>query len=165
MLRSALHIYAMFRRSVVSMQTLGGRDDELQSNEHLPGIDSTGPYPAVNPADALPPGPTRYTSTMGNEGPPHVPVAIVSVILSVFVSPLLTVALPKGLGQHLGNQSQRQLDADHPTPGIAQYIPIDPQAGPPPLEQFPPAIPVRLISQPPLPSSCIYLYGLSHFDL
>jgi len=57
------------------MQTLGSRDYELWSNEHLPGIDSAGPYPAVNHADALPP--TRYTSTMGNEDPPH--VAIVSV--------------------------------------------------------------------------------------
>jgi hypothetical protein len=62
--------------SHISMQTLGGRD-ELWSNEHLPGsIDSAGPYPAVNHADdALPPA--RYTSTMGNEDPPH--VAIVSV--------------------------------------------------------------------------------------
>ena len=59
------------------IQTLDGRDHELWSNEHLPGIDSTGHYPAVNPTDALPPGPTRYTSTMGNEDLPH--VAIVSV--------------------------------------------------------------------------------------
>ena len=67
--------------SCISMQTLGVRDHELWSNEHLPGI--SGPYPAVNPADsdALPPGPTRYTSTMGNEDrdPPRVPVVIVSV--------------------------------------------------------------------------------------
>ena len=61
--------------SYISMQTLGGRDHELQSNEHLPGIDSARPYPAVSHADALPP--TRYASTMGNEGPPH--VAVVSV--------------------------------------------------------------------------------------
>ena len=61
----------------ISIQTLGGRDHELQSNEHLPGIDSARPYTAatVNHADALPP--TRYTSTMGNEDSPH--VAIVSV--------------------------------------------------------------------------------------
>jgi hypothetical protein len=57
------------------MQTLGGRDHELWSNEYLPGIDSAGPYPAVNHADAPPP--TRYTSTVGNEDPPR--VAIVSV--------------------------------------------------------------------------------------
>jgi hypothetical protein len=57
------------------MQTLGGRDHECWSNEHLPGIDSAGPYPAVNHADAL--LPTRYTNTMGNEDAPH--VAIVSV--------------------------------------------------------------------------------------
>jgi hypothetical protein len=55
--------------------------------------------------------------------------------------PLLTVAVPKGLGQHRGNQSQLQLDADHPTPGITQYVP-----GPPPLEQYAPAIPVRVVS-------------------
>jgi hypothetical protein len=62
-----------------SMQTLGGRDHELWSNEH-PGIDSAGPYPAVNHAYALPP--TRYTSTVGNGDPLH--VAIVSVR---FISP------------------------------------------------------------------------------
>ena len=44
-----------------SMQTFGGREHEL--------------HPAMNHAGALPP--TRYTSTMGNEDPPH--VAIVSV--------------------------------------------------------------------------------------
>jgi len=98
---------------VQNAQTLGGRDHEHWSNEHLPGIDSAGPYPAVNYADALPP--TRYTSTMGNEDPPHVAI---------------------GLGQ-----SQRQLDADHPTPGITQYIPIDPGPGPPQLEQYAPPIP------------------------
>ena len=63
--------------SYISMQTLGGHDHELRSSEHLPGIESVGPYPAVNHADALPP--TRYTSTMGKEDPglPH--VAIVSL--------------------------------------------------------------------------------------
>ena len=59
--------------SHMSMQTLGSRDHELWSNEHLSGIDSASPYPAVNHADALPPA--RYTSTMGNEGPPHVTIA------------------------------------------------------------------------------------------
>jgi hypothetical protein len=61
--------------SYISMQTLGGREHELWPNEHLPGIDSAGTYPAVNNADALPP--TRYTNTMGNEGPPQ--VVIVSI--------------------------------------------------------------------------------------
>ncbi|KAN0123853.1 hypothetical protein V8E52_002343 [Russula decolorans] len=103
---------------VQNAQTLGGRDHELWSNGHLPGIDA-GPYPAVpvNHADALPP--TRYTSIMRNEDPPHAAIT--------------------GLGQHRGNQGQRQLDADQPTPGIIQYIPTDP--GPPPLEQYVPAIP------------------------
>jgi hypothetical protein len=132
--------------SYIPMQTLGGRDHELWPTEHQPGIDSAGPHPAVNHADALPP--TRYTNTMGNEGPPHV------FILPVFMSPLLTVAVPKSLGQHRGNQGQYQLDADHPTPGITQYIPIDP--GPPPPEHYAPAIPVRVVSSTPLPSLCIY---------
>ena len=63
--------------SYISMQTLGGRDHELRLREHLPGIDSPGPYPAVNHADALPP--TRYPSTMGNEDPCSPHVAIVSI--------------------------------------------------------------------------------------
>jgi hypothetical protein len=69
--------------------------------------------------------------------------------------PLLTVTVPnlKGLEQHLGSQSQRQLDANHPTLGITQYIPIDP--GPPPLEQYAPAIPVRVVSPTPLPNKFI----------
>jgi hypothetical protein len=62
--------------------------------------------------------------------------------------PLLTVAVLKGLGQ------QRQLDADHATPRIIQYIPIHP--GPPPLEQYAPVIPVRVVSPTPLPLLCIY---------
>jgi len=94
---------------VQNAQTLGGRDHEHWSNEHLPGIDSAGPYPAVNHADALPP--TRYTSTMGNEDTPHVAIDL----------------------------GQRQLDTDHSTPGNTQYFPIVP--GPPPLEQYAPAIP------------------------
>ena len=66
--------------SHMSVQTLGGRDHELWSNEHLSGIDFASPYPAANHADAL--SPTRYTSTMGNDDPPH--VAIVSLH---FISP------------------------------------------------------------------------------
>jgi hypothetical protein len=60
------------------------------------------------------------------------------------------VVVLKDLGQHRGNQNQRQLDADHPAPGIPQYIPNDP--GLPPLEQYAPAIPVRVVSPTPLPS-------------
>jgi len=101
---------------VENAQTLGGRDHELWSNGHLPGIDSAGPYPVVN--HTFPP--IRHTGTMENEDPAHVAI---------------------GLGQHRRNQSQHQLDADHPTstPGITQYIPIDPR--PPPLEHYAPAIP------------------------
>lgn len=54
------------------------------------------------------------------------------------------MAVPKGLGQYRGNGSQRQPNTDIPTPGI-QYIPTDPYQ--PPLEQYPPAIPVRAVSQ------------------
>jgi hypothetical protein len=76
--------------------------------------------------------------------------------------PLLTVVVPKGLGRYRGNESQGQLDADsdHPTPGITQYIPIDP--GPPPLEQYTHAIPVRVVSPTPLPSSDSCIYSLSY---
>lgn len=65
--------------SYISMQTLGGRDHDLWSNEHLPGIDSADPqsYPTLNHADALPP--TRYTS-IGSEGPPHVTIVSVHFI-------------------------------------------------------------------------------------
>ena len=58
------------------------------------------------------------------------------------------MAVPKGPGQ-------RQLDADHPTPvGIIQYIPTYP--GPPPLEQYAHATPVRVVSPTLLLSLCIY---------
>ena len=72
--------------------------------------------------------------------------------------PLLTVAVSKGLEQHLESQSQRQLDVDHPTLGITQYIPIDP--GPPPPGQYAPAIPVRVVPLTSLPSE--FLYSLSY---
>jgi hypothetical protein len=134
--------------SYISMQNLGDRDHELWSNEH-PGIDSAGPYPAVDHADAFPP--TRYTSTTGNEDTPH--VAIVSVHIISLHAPFSDGAVSKGLGQHRGNESQLHLDTNHPTPGI-QYIPAD--SGPPPLEQYAPAIPVRVVSTTPLPSLCIY---------
>ena len=63
--------------SYISMQILGSHDHELQSNEHLLGIDSAGPYPAVNHhnTDALPP--IRSTGAMGNGDRPH--MTIVSV--------------------------------------------------------------------------------------
>ena len=134
--------------SHISLQTLGDRDCDLWSNEHLPGIDSAGSqaYPAVNLADALPP--TRYTSAMGNEDPPH--VAIVSVQFISLHAPLLTVAVSKGFGQS-------QLDADHLTPGgIIQNIPTDP--GSPLLEQYAPALPVRVVSPNPAPFSCICIF-------
>ena len=138
------------------MQTLDGRDHELWSNEHLHGIDSAGSYPPVNHADVPPP--TRYTRTVGNEDPPPSLVAIVDVHLSVFAPPLLTVALPKGLGQRQGNQGQHQLDADYPTPGVTQYNPIDP--GPPLLQQYTPTVPVRVVSPTPLHS--LRVYSLSY---
>ena len=69
--------------------------------------------------------------------------------------PLLTVAVSKGPEQYRGNQHQRQLDADYPTPGITQYIP-----GPPPLEQYAPAIPVRVVS--PTHSLVRIAYSLSY---
>ena len=72
--------------------------------------------------------------------------------------PLLTMALPKDLGQHIGNQSQGLRDADHSTPGITQYIPIDP--GQPPVEQYATAIPVRGCFPTLLRSS--FTYSLSN---
>ena len=44
------------------------------------------------------------------------------------------------------NRNQRQLDGDS-TPGFPQYIPIAP--GPPRLEQYTSAIPVRVLPPPP----------------
>ena len=48
----------------------------------------------------------------------------------------------KGPAEQQGNQGQRQSDGYH-TPGITQYIPI--AAGPPRLEQYVPAVPVRVL--------------------
>jgi hypothetical protein len=78
--------------SYISMQNLGGHDHEHWSNEHLPGIDSAGPYSAVNHADTL--LPIRYTGTMGNEDPPH--VAIVRVHLSSLHVPFADGGCSKG---------------------------------------------------------------------
>ena len=64
----------------ISMQALGCH---VWSNEHPPGINPAGPYPALNYANALPP--TRYTSRMGYDDPPH--LVIVSVHLQ-FKNPL-----------------------------------------------------------------------------
>ena len=61
----------------ISMQALGGRDHHVWSNEHLLGINPAGPYPALNYVSALPP--TRYTSRMGYDDPPH--LVIVSIRL------------------------------------------------------------------------------------
>jgi hypothetical protein len=79
----------------VSMQALGGRDHELWSNEHLPGIGSepAGPYPAVNHADHVLPL-TSYTNAMGHEEPPH--VAIVSVHFISLHVPLLMRSCAEG---------------------------------------------------------------------
>jgi hypothetical protein len=64
------------------------------------------------------------------------------------MSPLLTVASPKGPAEHQGNQGQRQLDG-YGTPRMTQYIPITP--GPPLLGHYAPTIHVRA-----LPSSISY---------
>jgi hypothetical protein len=61
--------------SCVSIQPLGGLD-------HLPGIGSAGPYPAMNYVNPLPP--TRYTSSAGYDNPSH--LATVSVHLRFRVS-------------------------------------------------------------------------------
>ena len=62
--------------SCVSIQPLGGLD-------HLPaGIDSAGPYPAMNYVNPLPP--TRYTSSVGYDNPSH--MATVSIHLRSRVS-------------------------------------------------------------------------------
>ena len=61
------------------------------------------------------------------------------------MAPLLTAISPKVLAQQ-GNQSQLQLDGRR-TPGNTQHVPIAP--GPPWLEQYAPAFPVR---PPPLSS-------------
>ena len=87
-----IHICNVLLISYISMQTVGSHDHEVWSNEHLPGIDSAGPYPAVNHADALPP--TRYTSTMGNEDPPH--VAMVSVHFISLHAPFADDGCPEG---------------------------------------------------------------------
>ena len=49
--------------------------------------------------------------------------------------------MPKGLEHYRGNPGEGQ-DADRPIPGVTQYIPADP--GPPPLEQYATATPVRV---------------------
>lgn len=59
----------------ISMQALGGLNHHVWSSEYLPRINPTGPYPPLSYVNALPP--TRYTSRMGYDDPPH-PV-IVSV--------------------------------------------------------------------------------------
>lgn len=58
------------------------------------------------------------------------------------MSPLLTVASPKGPGEHQGTQGQRQLDG-YRTPVMTQYIPVAP--GLPVLGHYAPTIPVRVL--------------------
>jgi hypothetical protein len=89
------YIYDVPLLSYISMQTLGGRDHELWSNGHLPGIDA-GPYPAVpvNHADALPP--TRYTSIMGNEDPPHAAITVSIHFISLHAPPFADGGCAKG---------------------------------------------------------------------
>jgi hypothetical protein len=72
------------------------------------------------------------------------------------MAPLLTVTAisPKVLAQR-GNQSQLQLDGRR-TPGNTQHVPIAP--GPPWLEHYAPAFPVR----PPPLSSHARDYGLAY---
>jgi len=65
--------------SYISLQPLGGLDHELGSTEHLLGIKSTGPHPAMNHPNALPPA--RYPGNMWYDDPPH--PATVSVRLPI----------------------------------------------------------------------------------
>jgi hypothetical protein len=124
----------------VSKQDSGGLDHESWSSGHLlPDVDYAGPYPAMNYA----PPPTRYNNSLGYDGLPH--QATVSVLLYFSFPFRLTTASLKGPAEQQGNQGQRQPDGYH-TPGITQYIPT--AAGPPWLEQYVPAIPVR-VSPPP----------------
>lgn len=59
------------------IQALGIPDHEVWSNGHLPGIDSVGPYPAI---DVRPP--TRYTSGIEYDDSPY--LATVSAVFTVF---------------------------------------------------------------------------------
>ena len=103
--------------SYISIQVLGGIDQELQPNGHLPGIDAASHYPAMNYMNAPPPGPpTRYY-----DDPPH--LVTVGVCVLSFMSPLLTEALLKGPGEQQANQSQHQLDGHRP-PATTQYTPV-----------------------------------------
>ena len=54
---------------LILMQPLGGLDQELSSNAHLPGIHSTGSYSAMDPVNPLPP--TRYASNTWYDDPPY----------------------------------------------------------------------------------------------
>ena len=93
------------------MQTFG-RDHELWSNENLPRIDSTGPYPAVNHANALPP--TRYT--MGNENPRH--VVIVSVHFIGLHAPFAEDGFTEGLWTTYREPINVYLTPIIPLPGL-----------------------------------------------
>jgi hypothetical protein len=160
---------SLFRLSLlvpyISLQSLGGLDHELRSNEHELAISSAGPYgpyPAasMNHANAFNFPPTRYhSSTMPvgyDDDPPH--LATVGVHLPILILPSLMVALSKGPGGHQGSESQRQLGG-HPTlsPGMTQRIPFAP--GPPRLEYDASAITVRVPSPHPFSralTTCLY---------
>jgi len=130
----------------MSIQGLGGLDQELGSNEHVLGISSVGPYPttSMNHANLNAFPPARYSVTMpvGCDVPPHL-VTTVGVYLPVFIPHLLMVALLKGPRGHQGDEGQRQLDG-YLTPEMTQRIPFAP--GPPRFEYDAPAITVRVPS-------------------
>ena len=109
--------------SYMSIQPLGGLD-------HPPGIDSAGPYPAMNHVNALPP--TTYTSSMGYDYPSHLVTVRVRFVYCL-MSSLLTVASSKG-------------------PAVAP----GPGCGPPQLERYAPTIPVRVLP-PPAPFPCTHM--------
>ena len=58
--------------SFISIQASGCLVHDLGSNEHLPGVDSVGPYPTMNHV---------APSTMGYDDPPH--LAMVSVRFTI----------------------------------------------------------------------------------
>jgi hypothetical protein len=62
--------------SCISLQAMSGHDREFWLNGHL-GVDSAGPYPAMNYVNTLPP--TRYISSMGYDDPPHLVTVGVSL--------------------------------------------------------------------------------------
>ena len=82
-----MHVTVSTTHYHISIQDLGGLDHEFESNEHLSGISSVGPYPptSMNYANAFPP--ERHSSAMpvgpGYDVPPH--LATVGVCLPIFI--------------------------------------------------------------------------------